>query len=62
MWTKGREKPLRIVVGNEELENVNQFRYIGRLVGKDANCIVETRSRVAVVKNDKATDINDKAN
>ena len=45
-----RDKPLRIVVGNQELENVVQFKYLGSLVTNDAYCTNEIRSRIAMAK------------
>ncbi|MGX9339094.1 hypothetical protein, partial [Pantoea dispersa] len=45
-----REKPLRITVDNRELENVNQFKYLGSFLTKDAHCTSEIRARIAMAK------------
>lgn len=45
-----REKPLRITVDNQELENVEQFKYLGSLLTKDAHCTNEIRTRIAMAK------------
>ena len=32
--------PLVVVVGNKELENVNQLKYLGRLLTKDSIALI----------------------
>lgn len=45
-----REKPLWIIVGNQELKNFDQFRYLKVKWKKNAYCTKKIRSHIAIAK------------
>lgn len=55
---KYKKRTAAIIVGNQKLENVDQFRQLELLVTKDDYCIKETISRIAVAKNVHQEEIN----
>lgn len=46
-----REKPLRIIMRIQELENINKFRYLNSIVIKDAYYTSGIRSRTSMSRN-----------
>ena len=44
------EEPLRCVIENRILDNVSQFRYLGSMITRDAQCTKEIRERIAMAK------------
>ena len=43
--------PINIKIEGQEVEQVNQFRYLGSLISDDGTCTAEIKSRIAMAKN-----------
>jgi hypothetical protein len=42
--------PMKIMIDQKQLENVEYFNYLGRIMTKDARCTREIKSRIAIAK------------
>ena len=47
---KRQGAPIRIVIGNKDLEEVNSFQYLGSILTNDGRCSKEIRTRIAMGK------------
>ena len=45
-----RIRRINIQIGNQLLEQVEQFKYLGSLINQDGRCVMEIRSRIAQAK------------
>jgi len=42
--------PIKIVIDQKQLEIVESFKYLGRILTNDGRCICEIKSRIAMAK------------
>jgi hypothetical protein len=42
--------PVKIMIDQKQLENVESFRYLGSILTKDGRCICEIKCRIDMVK------------
>jgi hypothetical protein len=42
--------PIKMMVDQKQLENVEYFNYLGSMITKDAKCTCEIKSRIAMAK------------
>jgi hypothetical protein len=42
--------PMKIMIDQNQLENVEYFNYLGSMITNDARCTCETKSRIAMAK------------
>jgi DNA-directed RNA polymerase specialized sigma54-like protein len=42
--------PMKIMIDQKQLENVEYFNYLGSMITNDARCTSEIKSRIAMVK------------
>jgi len=42
--------PLKTVIDQKQLENVESFKYLGRILTNDGRCMCEIKSRIAMAK------------
>ena len=42
--------PVKIIVDQKQLENVESFKYLGRILTKDGRCTCEIKCRIAMAK------------
>ena len=42
--------PVKIVIDQKQLENVESFKYLGSVLTNDGRCICEIKSRIAMAK------------
>jgi len=45
-----RPSPVKIMIYQNQLENVEYFSYVGSMINKDARCTHEIKSRTAIAK------------
>jgi len=42
--------PVKIIIGQKKLENVESFKYLGRILINDGSCTCEIKCRIAMAK------------
>jgi len=42
--------PVRIMIGQKQLQNVESFKYLGSMLTNDGSCTCEIKSRIAMAK------------
>jgi len=42
--------PIKIILDQKQLENVESFKYLGSILTNDGRCICEIKSRIAMAK------------
>jgi hypothetical protein len=50
MRISGQLSAVQIMIDQKQLENVDYFNYLGNMVGNDARCTPEIKSRVTMAK------------
>ena len=50
MLISRNKEPLHVVVNDEELEQVDHFKYFGSVLSENAECTKEIRTRIALAK------------
>jgi hypothetical protein len=50
MRISGQPSPMKIMIDQKQLENVEYFNYLGSMITNDARCTHEIKSRIAMAK------------
>jgi len=57
MWKKTKvmrisrqQSPVKIIINQKQLENVESFKYLGNLLTNDGRCTCEIKCRIAMAK------------
>ena len=45
-----QQSPVKIMINQKQLENVESFKYLGSILTNDGRCTCEIKSRIAMVK------------
>ena len=45
-----RQFPVKIVIDQKQLENVESFKYLGSILTRDGSCTCEIKCRIAMAK------------
>ena len=50
MRISGKQFPLKIMIDQRQLENVQSFKYLGSILTNDGRCTCEIKCRIAMAK------------